>query len=123
MPVSLIEANGFITLQEPASGAGGMVAAAADVLQKAGFDPGLHMLVNAIDVSPLCFHMTFVQLSLRGIPAYVEHGNTLSGERFAGLWTPATADFYRLHGRLFPESTGTGDAEIPVELGEQFVLL
>ena len=88
---ALIRQNGFLTLQEPASGAGGMVLAAAQTLQDNGFDPGLHMLVNAIDVSRLCFHMTYLQLSLRGIPALVEHGNTLSGERFARAWTPSAA--------------------------------
>lgn len=48
-----------------------------------GFNSGLHMLVDAIDLSPLCFHITYLQLTLRGIPALVKHGNTLSGERFA----------------------------------------
>jgi hypothetical protein len=121
---SLIEANDFLTLQEPASGAGGMVLAAADTVAQQGFDPGLHMLVNAIDVSPLCFHMTFLQLSLRGVPALVEHGNTLSGERFTRAWTPAATAFYVHHGRLFPE--GTADERITDEdpvLREQLVLL
>ncbi len=120
---AIIGQNGFLTLQEPASGAGGMVLAAADTLAQQGFDPGLHMLVNAIDLSPLCFHMTFLQLSLRGIPALVEHGNTLSGERFARAWTPATTAFYLHHGRLFPEATRDSPAEAPVMQGEQMVLL
>ena len=125
---ALIRQNGFLTLQEPASGAGGMVLAAAQALQDNGFDPGLHMLVNAIDVSPLCFHMTFLQLSLRGIPALVEHGNTLSGKRFTRAWTPATTAFYLHHGRLFPEATAStipehiADEE-PIIVGEQLVLL
>ena len=120
---AIIGQNGFLTLQEPASGAGGMVLAAADVLAQQGFDPGLHMLVNAIDLSPLCFHMTFLQLSLRGIPALVEHGNTLSGERFARAWTPATTAFYLHHGRLFPEATHDSPVGEPVTQGEQLVLL
>ena len=124
---ALIGQNGFLTLQEPASGAGGMVLATAQTLQDNGFDPGLHMLVNAIDVSPLCFHMTYLQLSLRGIPALVEHGNTLTGERFARAWTPATTAFYLHHGRLFPEAPAstTSDRiadEEPI-IGEQLVLL
>ena len=125
---ALIGQNGFVTLQEPASGAGGMVLAAADALTQQGFDPGLHMLVNAIDISPLCFHMTFLQLSLRGMPALVEHGNTLSGERFGRAWTPATTAFYLHHGRLFPEAPAataperTADEE-PFMPGEQLVLL
>jgi len=125
---ALIRQSGFLTLQEPASGAGGMVLAAADALTQQGFDPGLHMLVNAIDVSPLCFHMTFLQLSLRGIPALVEHGNTLSGERFARAWTPATTAFYFHHGRLFPEAPASTTPEHiadeePFMPGEQLVLL
>jgi len=125
---ALIGQNGFLTLQEPASGAGGMVLATAQTLQDNGFDPGLHMLVNAIDVSPLCFHMTFLQLSLRGIPALVEHGNTLSGERFARAWTPATTAFWLHHGRLFPETPSPPEQERiaddePIMIGEQLVLL
>ena len=100
-----------------------MVLPAADVLAQQGFDPGLHMLVNAIDLSPLCFHMTFLQLALRGIPALVEHGNTLSGERFARAWTPATTAFYLHHGRLFPETTRDSPVEEPVIQGEQLGLL
>ena len=125
----LIAANGFLTLQEPASGAGGMVLAAADTLAPTGLDPGLHMLVNAIDLSPLCFHMTFLQLTLRGIPALVEHGNTLSGERFTRAWTPATTAFWLHHGRLpeVPASTTqeriTDEEPEPAMFGEQLVLL
>jgi hypothetical protein len=125
---ALIRQNGFLTLQEPASGAGGMVLATAQTLQDNGFDPGLHILVNAVDVSPLCFHMTFLQLTLRGIPALVEHGNTLTGERFARAWTPATTAFYLHHGRLFPEAPSPAileriTDEEPVIIGEQLVLL
>ena len=73
--------------------------------------------------------MTFLQLSLRGIPALVEHGNTLSGERFARAWTPATTAFWLHHGRLFPETPPSTQERIPDEepepvmFGEQLVLL
>jgi hypothetical protein len=60
----------------------------------------------------------------------VEHGNTLSGERFARAWTPATTAFYRHHGRLFPEAPSPAAQERiadeepePVTFGEQLVLL
>ena len=65
----IIEANGFVTVSEPACGAGGVVLATADARQKEGFDPSMHMLVEAVDLSPLCYHMTYVQLTMRGIPA------------------------------------------------------
>ncbi len=102
-PGPLIEAEGFITLAEPAVGGGGMVLAAADVLERRGYEPGRHMLVNAVDLSPLCYQMGFLQLTWRGVPALVERANSLSLERFEAAWTPATAAFYALHGRLFPE--------------------
>jgi hypothetical protein len=80
---------------------------------------------NAIDLLPLCPHMTFLQLTLRGIPALVEHGNTLSGERFTRAWTPAATAFYLHHGRLFPEATAgerTADEEPETVMNEQMVL-
>jgi len=98
----VIEANGYVTVSEPACGAGGMVLAAADTLQKHGFDPSTQMLVNAVDISPLCFHMTYVQATLRGIPALVELGDTLRNTRTESAWTPAALPFYARHGRLFP---------------------
>lgn len=100
----VIEQNGFVTISEPACGAGGMVLAAADVLHKAGFDIGTQMLVNAVDISPLCFHMTYVQATLRGIPAMVELGDTLRMTRTESAWTPSTLPFYKKHGRLVATS-------------------
>ena len=125
----IIGRNGFVTIQEPASGAGGMVLAAAQALADQGFDPGLHMLVHATDLSPLCFHMTYLQLSLRGISAFVEHGNSLSLERFSAAWTPAALAFHRHHGRLFPEPESAEpdasgeDAGSVILLGGQLQLL
>lgn len=100
-PGPLIEEHGFITVSEPACGAGGMILAVADVLEKRGFDPSVHMLVQATDISPLCYHMTYVQLTLRGIPAAVIRTNTLTMEQFESAWTPQVGPFFEKHGRLF----------------------
>ena len=51
---AIIAERGFITLQEPASGAGGMIIAAADVLEKNGVDPRFTLYVEALDVASLC---------------------------------------------------------------------
>lgn len=99
---STIEQNGFITVAEPASGSGGMVIAAADTLQKRGFDPSMQMLVNAVDISPLCFHMTYLQTTMRGIPALVQLGDTLRNTRTESAWTPSTIPFHAKNGKLFP---------------------
>ena len=87
-PASLIAERGFITLHEPASGAGGMIIAAADVLETKGFDPRSTLDVEALDVAALCFKMTYLQLALRGVPATVRHANTLSLEIYESAHTP-----------------------------------
>jgi hypothetical protein len=79
-----------------------MILTAADVLERQGFDPAFHMLVKAQDISQLCFHMCFLQLTFKGIPALVERANTLSMEVFEQAWTPHAFRFYQKHGRFFP---------------------
>ena len=102
---SVIEEKGYFTLSEPACGAGGMVLAAADVLQRLGYEPSLHMLVQAVDVSPLAYYMAYLQLTWRGVAAAVIRGNTLSMEHFEGAWTIGAKRFHQRHGHLFNEPT------------------
>lgn len=100
----LIERQGYLTMQEPAVGAGGMVLAVADEILEQGFNPMIHMLVHTIDISQLCYHMCFVQLACKGVTAYVERGNSLSHEHFEGAWTPHAYIFKGRHGHLFRET-------------------
>jgi hypothetical protein len=97
----LMKARGFITLMEPASGAGGMIIAAADVIVKQGFDIGRQLYVDATDLSPMCFKMTYLQTALRGIPATIRRGNSLSLEMFDQAVTPAFLPFYLTHREAF----------------------
>ena len=99
-----INEKGFLTLNEPTAGAGAMLLAAADVLERQGFDPTIHLIVKAQDISQLCFHMCFLQLTFRAVPALVERANTLSLEVFESAWTPASFVFHSKHGGLFPEA-------------------
>lgn len=78
----------FITLNEPACGAGCMVLAFADVLQKAGWPPHRYLWVSATDIDPLAAGMAYIQLSLCGIAGEVVVGNTLANERRRILYTP-----------------------------------
>lgn len=80
--------RGYLTLQEPACGAGGMVLATADVLYGMGFDACQHMRVWAIDLSETAFRMAYVQLSLRGLAAHVLRGDTLRMEMHESQVTP-----------------------------------
>jgi type I restriction-modification system DNA methylase subunit len=97
----IIAEQGFITVQEPACGAGGMIIAAADVIEAKGFDIGRQLCVDGTDISPLCFKMAYLQTSLRGIPATIRRGNTLSREVFDIANTPSFAGFYVTHKERF----------------------
>jgi hypothetical protein len=84
-----VRETGFMRLQEPACGAGGMVIAAAESLHDAGLNYQQAMHATCIDIDPCCVHMAYVQLSLLHIPAIVVHGNALTLAVW-GLWyTPA----------------------------------
>ncbi|WP_176060295.1 N-6 DNA methylase [Paraburkholderia sp. BCC1876] len=84
-----VKAQGFLTMQEPACGSGGMVVASAQALHQAGlaYPEALH--ATCVDVDRRCVHMAYVQLSLLGIAATVVHGNTLSLEVKDVWYTPA----------------------------------
>ena len=97
----IIAEQGFVTVQEPACGAGGMIIAAADVIEAKGFDIGRQLYVDGTDISPMCFRMSYLQASLRGIPATIRRGNTLSLEVFEHAITPAFLPFYAAHREAF----------------------
>lgn len=79
----------FITLSEPACGAGGMVLAFVNVMISEGMNPAERLWVQCIDVDRLAALMCFVQLSLWNVPAEVLVGNTLSMEMRERFCTPA----------------------------------
>ena len=79
----------FVTLLEPAAGAGGMVLAFVNCLIRDGHDPMRRLWVKAIDIDRRCAMMCYIQLALWNVPAVVIHGNTLSGEVWNAWKTPA----------------------------------
>jgi hypothetical protein len=84
-----IRDHGFMTACEPACGPGGMVLAFAQAFEEAGHDPKTQLHVTAVDTSPWCCHMAYVQIALMGIPAMIAIGDSLRME-FSSYWyTPA----------------------------------
>lgn len=85
-----IENDEIITLHEPTCGSGGMVLAAADILyNKYHFNISRNLFVVCGDIDERCVHMTYLQLSLAGIPAVIYHQDALTLETW-GVWeTPA----------------------------------
>jgi len=100
---TLIEQKGFITLDEPAAGAGGMVLACADFIERQGHDLETSLWVEATELSQSTFHMCYVQLAARGLAGKVFHGNTLSMKMQSYAYLPATPLFLAKHGDPFKD--------------------
>lgn len=81
--------NPFITLSEPACGAGGMVLAFVKVMLSHGHDPSKRLWVQCQDIDRTAALMCYLQLSLWNVPAVVIVGNTLAMEVREAFYTPA----------------------------------
>ena len=79
----------FITLCEPACGAGGMVLAFVNEMLKKGIDPSQRLCVQCIDIDRVAAFMCYLQLGLWHIPAEIVVGNTLTMEYREIYYTPA----------------------------------
>lgn len=84
-----LEERGFITVSEPACGAGAMPIAFAEALTKKGvnFQHNLHIIAQDLDSRAV--HMTYLQLSILHVPAIIILGNTLTMEEREMWYTPA----------------------------------
>lgn len=69
-----------IVVNEPSCGGGGMILAAAKIIQEKGYDPQQTMIITAQDLDYRCVYMTYIMLSLYGLKAKCIQGDTLSGE-------------------------------------------
>lgn len=83
-----IQREGFVTISDPASGSAGMIIAYAENLLEAGFNPSEQMYAHCVDIDPIAADMSFIQLSLLGIPAQVVTGNSLTLECSRVRFTP-----------------------------------
>lgn len=84
-----LDTQPFITVHEPACGAGGMILALVKVMIEAGHNPTEKLWVQCIDVDRLAALMCYIQLTLWNVPADVIVGNTLSMELREVWYTPA----------------------------------
>ena len=84
---AMIADRGFITIQEPAAGAGGMLLAAADTLEARNIALS-SVWMEAIELSRSTYHMLYIQLAARGIAGRVICGNALSLETHTWAYTP-----------------------------------
>jgi hypothetical protein len=87
-PGNVIARQGFVTVSDPASGSAGMIIAYAENLLEAGYNPSEQMYAHCVDIDPIAADMSFIQLSLLGIPAQVVTGNSLTLECNRVRYTP-----------------------------------
>lgn len=92
--IETIQNNQLITLSEPCCGSGALIIAFAQTLREHNINYQQNLFVEAIDISEMCFKMTYIQLSLLSIPAKVVQGDSLSLKFQQVLYTP----FYFLNG-------------------------
>ena len=78
-----------ITIAEPTCGAGGLIVAAIQVLKDAGINYAWNAFVDCGDIDARCVHMTYLTLSLLGVPAVVRRGDALLLEYSETWYTPA----------------------------------
>lgn len=74
-----------LRIDEPASGPGGMVIAAANVLKRKKFGP-YDFVFRATDVARKCWQACFIQTTLLDIPCLCINGNTLSLQTYQSAW-------------------------------------
>jgi hypothetical protein len=84
-----VQRDGFVTVSEPACGAGAMVIAMAEAARDQGVNYQRDMHVIATDIDMTAVHMAYVQLALLHIPAIVVHGNSLALSEWDHWATPA----------------------------------
>lgn len=81
--------TGFVTIMEPAVGAGAMVIHLVEAMLERGVNYQQHAHVVAVDVDPRAVHMAYVQFSLLHIPAVLIIGNSITLEEREHWYTPA----------------------------------
>jgi type I restriction-modification system DNA methylase subunit len=86
--VKKYQRSDIMTLCEPCCGSGGMIIAFAEAMLESGMNFQERLYVEATDIDELCFEMTYIQLSILGIPAKVIWGDSLSQEHREFLYTP-----------------------------------
>ena len=70
--------NGYISVNDPACGAGAMLVAFANAAKRNGFNYQKQVLFVAQDIDHTAAMMCYIQLSLLGVAAYIKIGNNFT---------------------------------------------
>lgn len=80
--------DGVIKINDPACGSGVLLLNVANSIKDKNLDYSKKLLVYGQDIDIRCFCMTYIQLSLAGIPGIVILGNSLLNEQRKIYYTP-----------------------------------
>lgn len=97
-----IKDQGFISVSDPACGSGRLLYSSYLTLLDCGVNSDDILLVGD-DVDLLCSCMTYIQLSLTGASAIVNHKNTITGELYDTFYTPSFANNTKLQKKVFEQ--------------------
>lgn len=94
----MIEQQGYITISEPAAGAGGMLMAVADLIENKGHNLETSVWIEAVELSRSTYHMCYIQCAARGLAGKVICGNSLTLEVFTSAYTAGASVFFAANG-------------------------
>lgn len=80
--------EGYMTLNDATCGSGTLLLEAVGRFAAKGFNPSEQLVIQASDVDAYCVQMTYIQLSLYGVPAVVIHGEVIAMEEYERWYTP-----------------------------------
>ncbi len=107
-----VQENGYISVSDPACGAGAMLIAFANVAKKHGINYQKHVLFVAQDIDRTAAMMCYIQLSLLGCPAIVAVGDSLAKpfpHSDNEVW--CTLFYYLNQWRFTPRAAGKGQED------------
>lgn len=112
------DSDTVFTIHEPTCGAGGLIVAAIEKIKDMGINYAWNVFVDCGDIDPRCFHMTYLTLSLLGVPAVVRLGDALMLKYREHWFTPAYIMHFphfkkRLQGGGYPLRATVSEHEQP----------
>lgn len=83
--IERIKTKGYVSLYDCCSGAGSLFLTFAKVMYENGLNYCTQLLVEGWDIDLISVCMTYIQLTLNGIPAILRHKNTITLEEYS-VW-------------------------------------
>jgi len=105
----IVQERGYITINDPACGGGVMLVAACAHMKELGYNINRQVCIYAQDIDSKCANMTYIQLSLLGVPAMVITGDTIRMECRRKAVTP----MWSMMGFNYKEDRRMREADTP----------